>query len=193
MATLAETGGWEEKVVLAALPNKKKENKPSMEMEMESHGSVSITKRQSQHNTTNQSLWHVPDRRNNAHLVLHPIVDLDWTSGRWSQKCAKTMYEFHQSSAHRRIRSDEKIKNHMWFVCVCRSCVSLVCMCVLGVCVVWWVVWWWRGGGVVVAWWCVVVSGGVWWCVVVVCVVVVCVVQMIKSTASLSWRVSRCT
>ena len=31
-----------------------------MEMEMESHGSVSIMKRRSQHKTTGQSLWRVP-------------------------------------------------------------------------------------------------------------------------------------
>ena len=47
------------------------------------------------------------DRRNNARVVLHPIVDLDWSSGRWSQK-PKTVCEFYQSSTHRRIRSDEK-------------------------------------------------------------------------------------
>ena len=43
-----------------------------------------------------------PDRRNNAHLVLHPIEE------RWSQNYAKAEYEFHQSSAHPGIRSDEK-------------------------------------------------------------------------------------
>ena len=34
-----------------------------------------------------------PDRRNNAHLVLHPIEGLDWSSGSESQKYAKTEYE----------------------------------------------------------------------------------------------------
>ena len=34
-----------------------------------------------------------PDRRNNAHLVLHPIEDLDWSSGSESQTYAKTEYE----------------------------------------------------------------------------------------------------
>ena len=34
-----------------------------------------------------------PDRRNNAHLVLHPIEDLHWRSRNESQKYAKTAYE----------------------------------------------------------------------------------------------------
>ena len=58
-----------------------------------------------------------PDRRNNAHLVLHPIKDLEWSSGCESQKCAKTEYEFHQSSIHARIRSDEKWED-------CRTIIS---------------------------------------------------------------------
>ena len=50
-----------------------------------------------------------PDRRNNAHLVLHSIKDLGWSSGRWSQNFGKkTEYEFHQSSTRLRIRGGEK-------------------------------------------------------------------------------------
>ena len=36
------------------------------------------------------------DRRNNAHLVLHAIEDLEWRSGKESQKDTKTEHEFHQ-------------------------------------------------------------------------------------------------
>ena len=38
-----------------------------------------------------------PDHCNNAHLVLHPIEDFDWSSGSDSQPLAKTQYEFHDS------------------------------------------------------------------------------------------------
>ena len=35
-----------------------------------------------------------PDRHNNAHLVLHPIEDLDWSSGSESQKIAEQSTNF---------------------------------------------------------------------------------------------------
>ena len=40
-------------------------------------------------------------------LVLHPIEDVDLSSGNESQNYAKTEYEFHRSSVRARIRNDE--------------------------------------------------------------------------------------
>ena len=46
----------------------------TMEIEMESHGSVNIMKRQSQHKTTGQSLWHEPlSARSELHS--HPLAE----------------------------------------------------------------------------------------------------------------------
>ena len=50
-------------------------------MEMESHGSVSIPKRQSQHKTTGQSLWHVLlSARSELHS--HPLAGQAQACGR---------------------------------------------------------------------------------------------------------------
>ena len=54
-----------------------------------------------------------PDRRNNAHLVLHTIEDVDWDTGNESQKYAKTEYGFHRSSVYARVLSDEKWEDCM--------------------------------------------------------------------------------
>ena len=52
-----------------------------MEMEMESHGSVSIMKRRSQHKTTGRSLWRVsPSAR--CELHSHPLAEQAQACGR---------------------------------------------------------------------------------------------------------------
>ena len=52
-----------------------------METDMESHGSVSIMKRRSQHKTTGQSLWREPlSARSELHS--HPLAEQDQACGR---------------------------------------------------------------------------------------------------------------
>ena len=52
-----------------------------MEVEMESHGSVRIIKRQSQHKTMGQSLWHAPlSARSELHS--HPLAQQAQACGR---------------------------------------------------------------------------------------------------------------
>ena len=56
-----------------------------MEMEMESHGSVRIMNRQSQHKTTGQSLWHVPLSAR-SELISHPLAEQAQACGRLTKE-----------------------------------------------------------------------------------------------------------